>query len=78
MTSTYFLDFVPLPPLCLQNLHCLSANLLNFLIPPSVWTSYMEAPQVDSLRGIMMRYISLSSFKHTVGIVGKDITWAMC
>ena len=36
--------FLPPPPLCPQNLYCLSANLGYFLTPPSVRTSYMEAP----------------------------------
>ena len=38
--------FDPLPTLCQQNLNYLSANLGYFFtpLPPSAWTSHMEAP----------------------------------
>ena len=42
---TEFWPFYRLPSLCSQNLCCLSVNLVHFLpLPPSVLTSYMEAP----------------------------------
>ena len=42
-TSTRFWD--PLPPLCPQNLYCLSAKKNSR--PPPVRTSYMEVPFLD-------------------------------
>ena len=44
MTSTRLWHFLTPSPLCPPNIHCLSANLGYFLTPPSVRTSYMEAP----------------------------------
>ena len=54
MTSTRFWDFFTPPPLRPQNLYYLFVRYLGSFstpTPPSVRTSYMEAPSAENLRG---------------------------
>ena len=53
-----FGNFLLLPPLCLKNIYCLSANFGHFFtpFPHSVRTSYIEAPSASSA---VAHYVSL-------------------